>query len=63
MLHAIQRTRMQVAADLFIERQSQRLGIELATRGLVANDRTKTGDEQHVDVFRRFHRQISFLLC
>jgi hypothetical protein len=45
MLHAIQLARMQIAAGLCFERQSQSLGIELAACGRVANDRAKTGDE------------------
>ena len=40
-------------------RQSQNLGIKLAACGRVANDRAKTGDEQHFDVFRPCRREIS----
>ncbi len=55
MFHATELACIQIAVGILFELQTQCSGVELAACGLTANDRTKTGNEKHVDAFPCFY--------
>ena len=59
MFHPGQLAGAPIAMRVYFEGKAKRFGVKLPARGLVTNDRAKSGDEQRIDVFRRQHQHFA----